>query len=88
MNKHRKFNVYFKSQVEPELGWEFKPVQNKVIVNAGEPALMFYDAYNKTKEPMVGKLSPLGSLSYLCNTPLVMSLDRQLAYLWAKFSSS
>jgi cytochrome c oxidase assembly protein Cox11 len=45
----------FKSDIDPELEWTFDPVQEEVIVNAGEPALMFYDAYNKSDDPKVGK---------------------------------
>ena len=43
---HRKFRIQFAGIHDPEVKWEFEPVQEEVIVNAGETALMFYKAYN------------------------------------------
>jgi len=51
---HRKFKVKFSSDVDPELGWEFEPVQDELVVNAGEPALMFYRVKNNSDKPIVG----------------------------------
>lgn len=51
---HRKYNVKFMGEVDPELEWTFEPVQDTVTVHAGEPALMFYKTYNKTDKPLVG----------------------------------
>ena len=38
------------------MDWEFAPVQDEVIVNAGETALMFYRALNKEPKAIIGKL--------------------------------
>ena len=40
--------------MDPELNWEFEPVQKDLIINAGEPALMFYRAKNNTDKAIVG----------------------------------
>ncbi len=34
--------------------WEFKTLQEKVVVNAGETCLIFFRARNKTNKPIVG----------------------------------
>jgi len=36
------------------LPWEFKTLQEKVVVNAGETCLIFFRARNKTNKPIVG----------------------------------
>jgi len=51
---HRKFKIKFSSDIDPTLNWDFEPVQNELIVNAGEPALMFYKVKNKSDKPVVG----------------------------------
>lgn len=54
MHFYRKYNVIFKGETDPELNWTFEPVQDKVVVHAGEPALMFYKTLNKSEKPLVG----------------------------------
>ena len=54
MRTQRKFKVKFLAEVDEELPWVFQPEQDHVIVNAGETALAFYKAYNKTDKPIVG----------------------------------
>ena len=44
----------FLSEIDDDLPWIFKPEQECVIVNAGETALAFYKAYNKTDKPIIG----------------------------------
>ena len=53
---HRKFRDEFKTDVDPDMDWEFEPVQDSVIVNAGETALVFHRAYNREEKPVIGKL--------------------------------
>lgn len=36
------------------MNWDFEPVNHEMIVNAGETALTFYKAYNKTDQPIIG----------------------------------
>ena len=50
----RKFKVRFLSEIDTDLPWVFQPEQEHVIVNAGETALAFYKAYNKTDKPIIG----------------------------------
>lgn len=54
MNVTKKFTVKFIDEVDVELPWEFKALQDKVIINAGETCLIFYRARNKTDKPIVG----------------------------------
>ncbi|KAL4466775.1 hypothetical protein ABPG74_010372 [Tetrahymena malaccensis] len=51
---HKKYRVVFKAEADPEVDWEFEPVQDEVIVNAGETALVFYRAHNKEPDPVIG----------------------------------
>lgn len=51
---HRKFRLRFKTEIDPELGWEFEPVNHEVLVNAGETALVFFRVLNKSKDPLIG----------------------------------
>lgn len=50
----KKFTVKFIHEVDVELPWEFKALQDKVVINAGETCLIFFRARNKTAEPIVG----------------------------------
>ena len=50
----RKFKVFFEAEVDPDLGWEFTPLQSGLEVNAAESAMMFYEARNPSSKPMVG----------------------------------
>ena len=54
MNVTKKFSVKFVDEVDVELPWEFKALQEKVIINAGETCLIFFRARNNTAEPIVG----------------------------------
>lgn len=54
MNPTKKFVVKFIDEVDVELPWEFKALQDKVIINAGETCLIFFRARNKTDKPIVG----------------------------------
>lgn len=51
---HKKYKVVFKAEADPEVNWEFEPVQDEVIVHAGETALIFYRAHNKEPDPVIG----------------------------------
>ena len=51
---HRKFKIQFKSESDPDLNWEFTPINDELIVNAGETALTFYKAYNMEEKPIIG----------------------------------
>lgn len=44
----------FTSEVDPELNWDFEPIQRTLEINAGEPALMFYKVRNNGTKPVVG----------------------------------
>lgn len=54
MHIHKKYKVVFKAEADPEVDWEFEPIQDEVIINAGETALIFYRAHNKEPEPVIG----------------------------------
>ena len=56
MDIFRKFRVEFKADTDPASNWEFEPVQDSVVVHAGETALVFYRAYNKNDKPVVGNI--------------------------------
>ncbi|BCX16533.1 MAG: cytochrome c oxidase assembly protein CtaG [Geminicoccaceae bacterium] len=46
--------VLFNADVAPELPWRFRPVQRRVEVVPGEQHLAFYEAENRSSEPVVG----------------------------------
>jgi cytochrome c oxidase assembly protein subunit 11 len=46
--------VRFNADVDPALGWRFRPVERTVDVRIGENRLAFYTAENRTDRPLVG----------------------------------
>jgi cytochrome c oxidase assembly protein subunit 11 len=46
--------VRFDAETAPDLGWEFRPLQNTVTVHPGEETQIFYRAINKTAAPVTG----------------------------------
>jgi len=54
LNVMKKFTVKFIKEVDSELPWSFEPLQESVVVNAGETCLVFYRAKNLTDEPLIG----------------------------------
>lgn len=50
----RKITVRFNSDINPELPWTFKPLQNSVDVQAGEVGLAYYEVENTSSNPLVG----------------------------------
>lgn len=51
---NRKLEIRFDANTSPDLPWEFKPEQNSVNVTTGENILVFYFAYNKSSQPIIG----------------------------------
>ena len=49
--------VRFDSNVNPDLKWSFKPVENTMTVKLGQNALAFYTAKNISDQPLVGTAS-------------------------------
>jgi cytochrome c oxidase assembly protein subunit 11 len=47
------FTVHLDSNVAPDLAWEFRPVQSKVVVRAGEPVKVYYEATNLSDETII-----------------------------------
>ena len=45
------------------MNWDFEPVNHEMVVNAGETALTFYKAYNKTDKPIIGN----SFITRICN---------------------
>jgi cytochrome c oxidase assembly protein subunit 11 len=50
----RKIKVLFNTDVNPELDWQFKKLQDTVTVNVGENKLVFFEATNIGDKPLVG----------------------------------
>jgi cytochrome c oxidase assembly protein subunit 11 len=46
--------IRFDAETAPDLGWEFRPLQNAVTVHPGQQQKIFYRAVNKTTEPQTG----------------------------------
>ena len=46
--------IRFDAETAPDLGWEFRPLQDTVIVHPGEQRQIFYRAVNKTGAPVTG----------------------------------
>lgn len=53
----REITVRFDANVERDMAWEFKPVQQKMTLKIGETGLAFYEAYNPTDRPIAGQAS-------------------------------
>ncbi|MFV0303272.1 MAG: cytochrome c oxidase assembly protein [Paracoccus sp. (in: a-proteobacteria)] len=49
--------VRFDSNVDRNLDWTFKPMQNMMELKIGENALAFYEAVNNSDEPITGTAS-------------------------------
>lgn len=52
-----KVRVRFDANVDPNVGWTFRPMQREVVLNIGENGLAFYEAINNTDEPITGMAS-------------------------------
>jgi cytochrome c oxidase assembly protein subunit 11 len=50
----RTVKVRFDANVAQDMPWRFEPVRNEVEVRIGESTLAFYEAENKTSEPIRG----------------------------------
>lgn len=51
----RKVRVLFDSNVEPGLGWTFRPGQHQVEVEVGKPTKVYYYAKNNTDQSIVAR---------------------------------
>jgi len=47
--------VRFDAETSPNLGWEFRPLQNAVTVHPGEQRQVFYRAVNRTAAPVTAR---------------------------------
>jgi len=47
--------VSFDANVAPDLPWEFKPLQQKVVTHFGEPTKVYYYAKNNSDHTLVGR---------------------------------
>lgn len=52
-----KVRVRFDANVDPDMGWTFRPVQREITLRIGEEALAFYEAVNNTDEVITGTAS-------------------------------
>lgn len=52
--EQRLFEIEFNADLDPALPWEFKPLQQRIIVQAGVPALAFYRIRNLSAQPLMG----------------------------------
>ena len=46
--------VRFNAETAPDLGWEFRPLQDAITVHPGEQRQIFYRAVNKNADPVTG----------------------------------
>lgn len=46
--------VYFNADVARDLPWRFQPLQRRVEIRPGEQGLAFYEAENRSNQPVVG----------------------------------
>lgn len=49
--------VRFDANTDPDMPWQFKPVQREMELKIGETGLAFYEAYNPTDRPIAGTAS-------------------------------
>lgn len=47
--------VSFNADVDPSLPWSFQPLQRSVTIAPGENGLAFYEAINRSDQPVVGR---------------------------------
>lgn len=52
-----KVRVRFDSNVDPDMGWTFRPLQREMELRIGENAIAFYEAVNTTDQPITGTAS-------------------------------
>ena len=50
----REIKVRFNADVNRDLPWRFRPMQNSVTLHVGQPALVFYSVENTSDQPIVG----------------------------------
>ena len=53
----RTMEIRFDANVERDMPWNFKPVQNTMSVRVGETAIAFYEATNNADHPVMGTAS-------------------------------
>jgi cytochrome c oxidase assembly protein subunit 11 len=46
--------VRFNAETAADLGWDFRPLQDHVVVHPGEERVIAYRAVNRTSEPLTG----------------------------------
>jgi cytochrome c oxidase assembly protein subunit 11 len=46
--------IRFNAETAPDLGWEFRPLQDAITVHPGEQRQIFYRAVNENVEPVTG----------------------------------
>ena len=46
--------IRFNAETAPDLGWEFRPLQDAITVHPGEQQQIFYRAVNENAEPVTG----------------------------------
>lgn len=52
-----KVRVRFDANVDPGMGWSFRPLQREMVLNIGDTGLAFYEAVNISDEPISGTAS-------------------------------
>jgi len=52
-----KVRVRFDANVDPNMGWTFRPMQRDMQLRIGENAIAFYEAINNTDQPITGTAS-------------------------------
>jgi len=57
VTKAREITIKFAAHVNDNLPWSFIPTQDRVEVVPGETVLAFYEATNKTDQPLIGTSS-------------------------------
>ncbi|MFY0635016.1 MAG: cytochrome c oxidase assembly protein [Vannielia sp.] len=53
----REITVRFDANTDLDMPWQFKPMQQKMVLKIGETGLAFYEAYNPTDRPVAGQAS-------------------------------
>ncbi|MCO6383095.1 cytochrome c oxidase assembly protein [Oceanicola sp. 502str15] len=53
----REITVRFDANTDLDMPWQFKPMQQKMVLKIGETGLAFYEAYNPTDRPIAGQAS-------------------------------
>lgn len=75
--------VHFDANIAPDLPWEFRPEQQKVVTHFGEPTKVYYTAKNISDKTLVGRavfnITPFAAAPFFFKIECFCFTDEKLA---------